>query len=52
MTKQPKVVYVKMAYRPKHNDTQALRNIFNVALENQLVDRENHYILGVHTKKQ
>ena len=50
MSNEPKIIYVKMVYRPKRSDIQALRNIFNFALENQLVNRHNHYILGVHTK--
>ena len=47
---EPKIIYVKMIYRPVRNDAQGLRNIFNNALENRLVDMKDHFIINIETK--
>ena len=42
---EPKVIYAKMIYRPKRDHIQAIRNQYNVALENALCKVHNHYVL-------
>ena len=51
MSGEPKLVYVKMIYRPRKSNVQALRNIFNDALEDELVKHKNHFILNIRTKQ-
>ena len=45
MRGEPKMVYIKMMYRPGCDSIQALRNHFNVALENRLAKVHNHYVI-------
>ena len=47
MAGEPKVVYTKMIYRPKGDKIQAIRNHFNVALENCLCKVHSHYIVDI-----
>ena len=47
MRAEPKIVDVKMIYRPGCDKVQALRNHFNNALENTLTKLHNHYIIDV-----
>ena len=47
MAGDPKIIFVKMIYRPIKNDVQSLRNIFNDALENALVSLHNNFIVSI-----
>ena len=41
----PKVIYIKMLYRPKRSESQGLRNILNAMMENNLIGKPNHFIM-------
>ena len=46
---EPKIVYVKMIYRPRKDEIQAVRNHFNNALQNSLYNSKlkNHFIMEI-----
>ena len=50
MRGEPKLVYVKMIYRPGRDEVQSLRNHFNIALENCLTKVSNHYIVDINVR--
>ena len=47
MAGDPKLIFVKMIYRPIKNDVQSLRNIFNDPLENALVSLHNNFVVRI-----
>ena len=47
LTGEPKMIYTKMIYKPCRDGVQAIRNNFNVALENVLCHTHNHYVLDI-----
>ena len=44
-----KIIYTKMCYRPQREKIQGLRNIFNNALENNMVGKRDHHIMKIET---
>ena len=47
-TSEPKIVWVKMINRPTQNRLLNVRSKFNQLLENNVVDKPNHYIMDVN----
>ena len=50
-TGEPKIIYAKMMYRPQKTGVQAIRNIFNEALEQKLCHMSDHYIMEVNVRR-
>ena len=50
MAGEPKVIYVKMVYRPARSSAQALRKIFNTSLEEQVAKFDNCYLIDIHVQ--
>ena len=48
---EPKIIYVKMIYRPTKNQVVAARNKFNDALEGALLSKHGHYIMELRLNK-
>ena len=45
---EPKIIFIKMIYRLKKDEVQAVRNHFNAALENSLVEKLNVFIMSIN----